>query len=114
MRRFVRTRRAERIIDIDDLQNSRKQRNLLAHQSVWISASVPVFMMMSNDRQHESQRTQRLTNGFTDSRMLLHDLPIIGRKVHTLFQDLIGNSDFSEVVKISAPTQRDLLLQGET
>src|SRR6266404_8040125 len=75
-RRLVRALGAERVVDVAHLQNSGKQRDLGAAQPVWISAAVPMLMMMTDDRQHVAQTTQWPADVLTGDGMLLHDLPL--------------------------------------
>ena len=66
--------------------------------------------MKANDGQDQAQRFKRLATVFPGEWVLFHDPPFLGGEVGTLFQDLVGNRDFSQVVQITAATQGNNLL----
>src|ERR1700727_784623 len=78
-RRLVGPLCAQRIVNIHDLQNPWQERDLASAQSVRITRSVDVLMMVTDDGKHQAQRLQRLADIFSGRRMLLHDLPLFGR-----------------------------------
>src|SRR5258708_7938231 len=52
----------QRVIYIRDLQNACGKRNLLTLQAVGIARAVLLFVMMTNDRQHVAEGSQRRAN----------------------------------------------------
>src|SRR5580704_2596313 len=65
-----------------------------------------MLMMMPDDRQYQPQRFQWFADTFPCRGMPLHDFPLLGCKVYTLFQDRVGNRDLAEIVQKSAAPQR--------
>src|ERR1700690_874340 len=55
-RRLVGTRRAQRIIDIHDLQNARQQRNVAVTEPIGITTAVRMLVMMAKNRKPQPQR----------------------------------------------------------
>src|SRR3982751_5529808 len=95
---------AQRIVYVDDLQDARQQRNLIAPKSIRVSAAVGVFVVMPNDRQHQPQGLQWLADVLSRDRVTLHDLPFFGSQVAPLLQNLVGDSDFAEIVQVTSTT----------
>src|SRR6185369_4044866 len=52
--RLIGTSGAKRVINIHDLKNARKQRDLVTPQSIRVAAAVRVLVMTANDRQHRA------------------------------------------------------------
>ena len=52
------------VVHIDDLQDARQQRDFAFLQTVGITGTIRVFMMVADDRQHKPQRLQRLADIF--------------------------------------------------
>src|ERR1039457_1272481 len=72
-----------------------------------IAAAVRVLVMIADDRKHQAQRLQWKANPLAGHRMLLHDLPFRRSQVASLLQDLIRDSDLSQIVQIAAPPEGD-------
>src|SRR5215469_11669635 len=113
--RFIRTSCTQSIVDIYDLQNSRQQRDFALPQTVRIAASIRMFVMITNNRQHETQRFQWSANILTCDWMLLHHSPFFRTEVRSLFENLIRHSNFPEIMQVAASSQRNdrLLVQAE-
>ena len=61
---LVRTSRAQGVVDVDDLQDTRENRNVAARQAVGISRTVRVLVMVADDGQYQPQGMQGLANIF--------------------------------------------------
>src|SRR5262249_24228607 len=100
------TRGAQSIVDIDDLQDARQQRYVLARQAVGIAAAVPMLMVMADNRQHSAKRLERLADVLADHRMLFHDRALSGSEARILRENLIRNRDLAQVVQEAAAFER--------
>src|SRR2546423_7902439 len=72
---------------------------------IGITAAVPVLMMVPDDGQHVAKGLQRPADALSDGRMLFHDLPLLGRQTCALLEDIVGNGDLSEIMKVAAALQ---------
>ena len=61
--------------------------------------------MAPNNRQHQTQRFQRLADSLPGGGMPLHDDPLFRSEICTFFQDFIGHGDLAQIVQISAAAQ---------
>ncbi len=104
---FVGAGRAKGIVDVNHLQNAGQHWYLGSPEAVRIARSVGVLVVMTNDRQHETQRVQRLADIFARDGVKLHDLPLFRSEVTALFEDVVGNRDLAEIVEISAAFERE-------
>src|SRR6266702_438931 len=111
---LVRTLGAERIVNVYYLENARKQWDLITDEMIRIAAPIPVLVMMTNDWQYHSQRTQRLANVFSNQWVLAHQAPFLGREQPLLFQNLIGDRNSPEIVEEASAAQRKLLIFAQT
>ena len=102
---FIRTRRAQRIVNVHHLQNARQKRYLGRPKPIRIAAAVRVLVMMPDDRKHQPQRLQRTANRLASRRMPLHNRPLRRRQIAAFLQDFIRHRDLSQVVQVAAPLQ---------
>src|SRR5207253_5278823 len=102
----VRPRRRERIEHVDNADNVRQPRNVVAPQTRRIATAIKTLVMESNDRTHAPQRLQRRTEAVTDLRMTLHQLEFVRGQATRFQQHRIGNSDLAQVMKIAAAMER--------
>src|SRR4051794_20400099 len=92
---------AEGIVDVAHLQRPRQQRDFFTAQSIWVSAAVPMLMVVTDDGQHVAQTAQRAADVLTGDRMLLHDHPLFGSQIVMFFQDSVGDGDLPQIVQES-------------
>src|SRR5690349_10386835 len=85
----------------------------MAIEAIRITRSIPMLMMMANDRQDPAERFERLADGLAIGRMLLHDVPLIGCELGSFFQNFVGNLDLAQIVQISSPLERNHALMLE-
>ena len=62
--------------------------------------------MMPDDRQHQPERVQRLTNVLPGDGMELHHFPLRRSQVTPFLQNLVGHGDLSQVMEIPTALQR--------
>ena len=68
-RGFVRSRRAQSIVHVDDLQDPGEYGDVRSHEAVGVSRAVGVLVMVANNWQHRTQGVQGLANVFTRNGM---------------------------------------------
>src|SRR5580658_2294840 len=113
-RRAIRTIRDQRIVDIRNLQNARCQWNLFAPESVRISRTVELFVMMPNDGQHMTKRPQWMADSLARGWMLLHNRPLLFRERPFFQQHMFGNADLADVMHNACAPQCDTQLTRQT
>ena len=104
-RRLVGASRAQRVVYIDDLQDSRKDRDFRANESVGIARTVGVLVVVADDGQHQAQRTQGLANILAGDGMEFHDGPLVRCEISVFSQNFIRHSDLSQIVEVAAASQ---------
>ena len=100
----------KRIVHIHNLQDPRGQGNLLAFQSIRIPGAIQFFMVMTNNRQHETEGFKWSADSFPQNRMLLHDAEFLRRQATRLKQNGLRHSDLANIVHDSGSPQSDELL----
>src|SRR5579863_1224447 len=105
--RLVGTCGAERVVNVDNLQDSREHRNLRGEQPIGIAGAVRVFMMMPDDRKNEPERVQRLADVLSCDGMELHNLPFGGGEVGPFLQNLVRDGNLAEIVQVAAALERN-------
>lgn len=106
-RRFVRTSGAERVVNVDDLQDPWEHWNFHGGQSIGVAGSVRMLVMMTDDRKDEPQGMERLADILPRNGMELHDFPLGGREIATLLENFIRDCNLAEIVEVSAALQGD-------
>src|SRR4029453_13191301 len=94
----VRPIRGERVETVDNREDPRADRSLLTAQPVGITASIPVLVMMSNDRHDWEREFDRRQNLRTNPGMLFHRLELGGSELVWLVENVFGNSQLARVV----------------
>src|SRR4029077_3707176 len=69
---LVRSIRGQGVVNIDDLQSTGSPRNILSSKPIRITRTIKFFVMMSNDRKHETKRFQGRADALAHYRMLLN------------------------------------------
>ncbi len=94
-----RTVLSDRIETVDDRNDSRRDRNLFAFQSVGIAKSVPLLVMMTHDRRDRIREINATENLRAHSRVDLHLFKLSGGQPAGLVDDVRGHREFPDVVK---------------
>jgi hypothetical protein len=101
----------QRIEHVHDTDNPCEQRNRVTTQSVRVAASVHAFVMMPNDRAHQSQRAESGAEAVADHCVVLDERSLTRREGAPLLQHAARDANLPDIVKIAASVQRcDLLL----
>jgi hypothetical protein len=98
--------RCQGIVAIHNRENASGQRNVGALETVGISASVPVLMMVANDRHHWKRKLDSRQDGCTHVRVLLHLLVFRCGQRTRFVEDMFGNRQLAQVVEESGGTER--------
>src|SRR5262249_29564765 len=83
-------------------------------EPVRIAGSVPMLMMMADDRQHIAERLERAADGFADDGMLPHDVPLFRSQGGAFLEDFVRDGDFSKVMQVAAALQGNDAVAVET
>src|SRR5262249_24449935 len=102
---LVWTGSAEGVIDIDNLQHAGQQRDVVARETVGVSGSIPVFMVMTNDGKHAPERLEGLADGLASHWLLADDLPFFIGKAGVLLENFVGNGHLPQIMKITPALQ---------
>src|SRR5467141_4129976 len=106
--------RGKRIINVRDLKDARGERNLCALQPVRVSGAVLLFMVVTNDRQHIAEGSQRRANSFPLDRVLLHDFSFLGSQWPGFEQDALRDGQLADIVYETASAQSEAQVLGQT
>ena len=97
----VRTVAREGIKYIGYLENPRHYRDVVAGQTVGITAAVPVLMVVPDDGQHIPEASQRVDYGLPNYRMGAHNLPFPIVEGAGLQEDGVRDADLAHVMQIT-------------
>src|SRR5262249_54542482 len=99
--RLIRPGCHQSVVDVNNLEHARKDWDVMALESIRISGTVPILVVVADDRQHFAKRLQRLTDGLAVSRMPLHHIPLFRSELAAFLQDLIWNFNFAQIMQIT-------------
>src|SRR5207302_11378528 len=74
----IRTICSKGVVNIHDLQNSGRQRDRVAFQTVRVPTAVHFLVVVTDNRQNGSKRLEWRADTGPDNRVLLHDLALFG------------------------------------
>ena len=86
------------IVDIDNLQNPRSQRNLLAFEAIWVARSIHLLVMVPDDGQHQLEGLERCANSFSNYGMPLDNMPLFWSQRAGLEQNRVGDGNLAYVM----------------
>jgi hypothetical protein len=101
------------IVYIDNLQDPGGYRNLVPSKAVGISGAIEFFVVVTNDRKHETERLQWGADALANHRMFLDEFPFVRRKAARFQENRIRYGNFSHVVYHPGSAQRGYLILGE-
>src|SRR5262245_34001952 len=90
-RRFVGTRRGQGVEDIDDCEDARANRNLVANQTFRITAASVRLVMVEHHLREPCRSAIDFEDARSDDRMTLHLQPLILRKRAILMENGIAD-----------------------
>src|SRR5205823_752563 len=93
----VRTVRSERIPDIDDSKDARRQRNLLAFQTTRVARAVPSLMMAIGNVQSVLEKSDGREKLVAVRGMAFHDAPFVLRERSGLDQNAVRNGYLADI-----------------
>ena len=103
----IRPIRSKRVINVGDLKDPCRERNLVALQPVRVPGAILLFMMVTNDRQHMAEGSERGANSLTYHGVLLHDFSLFWSQWSGFEQDVFRHSQLADIVYKAASAQCD-------
>ena len=98
-RAMVRPLGRHRVVVVDDCQNARADRNLLARETLRIALAVPPFVMAEDQRRHRIGERHRGDDLRADLRVNADLLELLLRQRSGLRQDVLGHRQLADVVQ---------------
>ena len=86
-------------VHIDDTHDLGTLRNRVATQPVGIARAIPVFLVVTDDRQHGFERLERRADVTAHARMLVKQGPLARSQGAGLFQNRVRDGDLAHVVQ---------------
>src|SRR4030095_2329024 len=102
-----------RVEAINHREDSGSDRNLLALQSVWITVSIPLFVMVADDRNYRIGKIHAAEHLGANHGVNLHLLEFRGRKSTGLIQNVRWYCKFADVVKQRTSLQRRYFIRRQ-
>ena len=98
-RRAVRPVAAQRIPNVDNRKNARRQRNVGAFDPAWVARPIPLLVMTIRDVKRLPQISDRQQQFVGVNRMLPHYRPFLARQRARLEQDAVGDTHLADIVQ---------------
>src|SRR5205823_1428854 len=106
--------RGKRVINVRDLKNARGEWNLFALQPVRVSGAVLLFMVVTNDRQHIAEGSERRANSLPLDRVQLHDFSFLGSQRAGFEQYALRHRQLADIVYETASAQGEAQVLGKS
>jgi hypothetical protein len=90
---------AQRVVDVDDGEEARAERDLLALESARVAAAAPVLVVGVGDLARDAQVLRLLQDLEADLRVGPHHRPLLRAELAALEQDRVGDADLPDVVQ---------------
>src|SRR6266852_8983509 len=98
---------SKRVINVGDLEDPCRERNLCALQPVRVPGAVLLFMMVTNDRQHMAEGSEWGADSLTYHGVLLHDFSLFRSQWSGFEQDVLRHGQLADIVYKAASAQCD-------
>ena len=95
----IRPLRHQRVEVVDDREDARAERNVVAPKSGGIALAVPPLVMAQNQRRHRIRERHRAHDVGADLRMRADLLELLGRQRTRLREDVLGHRELADVVQ---------------
>ncbi len=93
------------VVDVGELEDLRRHRELAALEPVGIPAAVELLVVPADDRQEVAQALERLADALPDDGVLVHHDPLLVGQPARLVDDLVRDPDLADVVQDAALPQ---------
>ena len=104
----------EGVEDVGHLEDARGNRDGVGAQTVGIAATVPVFVVVTDDGKDMAKAVEGADDGLADDGVGAHDLPFVVVEGAGLEEDGVGDADLADIVQVAGALEGAQVVVGQT